>query len=204
MARTTMPECDDIKPLIGAFQDGELPAHTMKEVARHLAACHQCEADQASYSSIGRMLREAVPEPDLSGFSSAVQARLVHIHVPLRGRFERWLGAQRERFGGGSLIAFAMASAAILAVLILSPAALNTIGRGHHHPGQLQHPGQLIAEKSKNVSNDIPNAPSEFAAAMSAEPSTIISKLETSNPDVAVWSEPTHDTTVIWLPDRQR
>ena len=197
MARSTMSECDDISPLIGAFQDGELPAHTMREVARHLAACRNCEAAQASYSKIGQMLRQTAPEPDLSGFSSAVQAHLVHIHLPLSSRLDRWLRVQRERFGGGSLIAFAMATAIVLAVLIVSPAALNIIGQGH------QHPGQLIAEKSKNVSNDIPDAPSEFAAAMSAEPSTIISKLETSNPDVAVWSEPTHDTTVIWLPDQQ-
>jgi hypothetical protein len=171
----------------------------MKQVARHLAACHQCEADQASYSRIGRMLREAVPEPDLSGFSSAVQARLVHIHVPVRGRFERWLGAQRERFGGASVMAFAMATAAVVAVLVMSPAAHNIIGGGGH-----QQPSRLIAENGKSFGNDILNAPSEFAAAISAEPSTIISKLETSNPDVAVWSEPTHDTTVIWLPDRQR
>jgi hypothetical protein len=34
-------------------------------------------------------------------------------------------------------------------------------------------------------------------------PGTIISKLETSNPNVAVWSEPNQDTTVIWLPDQQ-
>jgi len=198
MAHSIMAECDDITPLIGAFQDGELPAHTMKEVARHLAACRQCEATQASYSKIGQMLRQTAPEPDLSRFSSAVQARLVHIHAPLRDRLGRWLGIGRERFAGAPLMAFAMAAAAIVAVLIVSPAAHNHIGRG------LEHPAQLIAAHGQNIGQEIINAPADLAATISGEPSTIISKLETSNPDVAVWSEPTHDTTVIWLPDQQR
>ncbi len=30
-----------------------------------------------------------------------------------------------------------------------------------------------------------------------------ISRLESGNPAVAVWSEPRKDTTVIWLPDQR-
>jgi anti-sigma factor RsiW len=198
MALSTMSECEDVAPLIGAFQDGELPVDAMKKVAHHLAVCKTCEAAQASYSSIGRILRETTPEPDLSGFTSAVQTRIAHIHVPLRTRLGRWLGAQRERFGGAPLMAFAMAAAAIATVLIVSPLAHNFVGAGHDHSAQ------VVANTAQNIGSEFANAPESFARAMTAEPTTIISKLETSNPDVAVWSEPTQDTTVIWLPDQQR
>src|SRR5246127_4233374 len=76
MAPNIMAQCDDIAPLLGTFEDGELPPHQMQEVARHLASCASCEETLAEYSKLGRLLRETASAPALDGFVMAVQARI--------------------------------------------------------------------------------------------------------------------------------
>jgi anti-sigma factor RsiW len=196
MAPGTMAQCSEIAPLLGAFEDSELEPHEMQEVARHLASCKACEETLAGYSTLGRLLRDAAPAPALDGFAMAVQARIEQLRPPLRVRLGRWFETERERFGTTAAMAFAMAAAAILTVVITSPFARNLIGAGSHDI--------RVAERdTRTLARDGDKLPAALAAAASAEPSTIISKLETSNPDVAVWSEPSQDTTVIWLPDQQ-
>jgi len=194
MAPSIMAECDEIAPLLGSFQDGELLPHLMKEVARHLAGCTSCEETLADYSSLGGLLRDTAPEPALDGFATAVQARIEQLRPPLRVRLGHWFETQRDRFGNGVAVTFAMAAAAILTVIITTPFARKMIGAGDH------------AAQTRDVrvlAHDTAKSSGALASAVSGEPSTIISKLETSNPDVAVWSEPSQDTTVIWLPDQQ-
>jgi len=72
MAPNIMAQCDDIAPLLGTFEDGELAPHEMQEVARHLAGCANCEETLAGYSNVGRLLREAATAPALDGFAIAV------------------------------------------------------------------------------------------------------------------------------------
>lgn len=187
-----MAQCDDIAPLLGTFEDGELAPHEMQEVAHHLARCTNCEKTLTAYSSVGRMLRDAAPAPVLDGFAMAVQARIERLRPPLRVRVGHW----RERFGGGIAIAFAMAAAAILTVVVTTPFARNMIGGGNHIT-------QMAIRDARALAHDAAKSSSVLASTIGGEPSTIISKLETSNPDVAVWSEPSQDTTVIWLPDQQ-
>ncbi len=196
MAPNIMAQCDDIAPLLGTFEDGELAPHEMQEVARHLAGCANCEETLAGYSNVGRLLREAATAPALDGFAIAVQARIEQLRPPLRVRMGRWFGAHRERFGGGMAVAFAMAAAAILTVVITTPFARNMVGAGSHVT-------QLATRNARTLAGDTAKSSAAIASATSGEPSTIISKLESSNPDVAVWSEPSQDTTVIWLPDQQ-
>jgi len=196
MAPNIMAQCDDIAPLLGTFEDGELAPHEMQEVARHLAGCANCEETLAGYSNVGRLLREAATAPALDGFAFAVQARIEQLRPPLRVRLGRWFGAHRERFGGGMAVAFAMAAAAILTVVITTPFARNMVGAGSHVT-------QLATRNARALAGDTAKSSAAIASATSGEPSTIISKLESSNPDVAVWSEPSQDTTVIWLPDQQ-
>jgi anti-sigma factor RsiW len=191
-----MVQCNKIAPLLGAFEDGELQPHEMQEVARHLASCRSCEEALAGYSDLGRMLRDAVAPPALDGFTASVQARLEQLRPPLRIRLDRRLGTWRERFGGGLAIAFAMAATAILTVVITTPLARNMIGAGNHVT-------QVARRDVSALARDAVQAPAALASAAIGEPGTIISKLETSNPDVAVWSEPSQGTTVIWLPDQQ-
>lgn len=191
-----MFQCNEIAPLLETFEDGELQPHEMQEVARHLASCRDCEEALAGYSTLGRMLRDAVPPPALDGFAMAVQARLEQLRPPLRVRLGRRLGTWRERFGGGVAIAFAMAATAILTVVITTPFARNMIGAGNHVT-------QIAKRDASALVRDAAQAPVALASAAISEPGTIISKLETSNPNVAVWSEPSQGTTVIWLPDQQ-
>jgi anti-sigma factor RsiW len=185
-----MAQCSEIAPLLGVFEDGELGPHEMQEVARHLASCKACEETLAGYSTLGRLLRDAAPIPSLDGFATAVEARLEQMRPPVRVRLGRWFETQRERFGSAGAMAFAMAAAAILTVVITSPFARSLTDRRSQDAQVAQ-------------SHDGTKAPAELASSTQGEPSTIISKLETSNPDVAVWSEPSQDTTVIWLPDQQ-
>ncbi len=196
MAPDFTAQCDEIAPLLGPFQDGELRPHLMKEVARHLASCTSCEETLAGYSRLGAILRETAPEPALDGFAMAVQARIEQLRPPLRVRLGRWFETQRERFGNGLAVASAMAFAAILTVIITTPFARNMVGAG-------DHAAQVAVRDARMLARDTAKSSGALASAASGEPGTIISKLETSNPDVAVWSEPSQDTTVIWLPDQQ-
>jgi anti-sigma factor RsiW len=196
MSPSIMAQCDEIAPLLGAFEDDELQPHEMQEIARHLAGCKACEETLAGFSTVGRLLRDATPVPSLDGFAMAVQARIEQMRPPLRVRVGRWFETQRERFGSAATMAFAMAAAAILTVVITSPFARNMIGAGNHDT-------QVAARDARALTRGTARLPAAVASAVSSEPSTIISKLETSNPDVAVWSEPSQDTTVIWLPDQQ-
>jgi anti-sigma factor RsiW len=191
-----MVQCNDFAPLLGPFEDGELEPHEMQEVARHLAVCKNCEQALDGYSAIGRMLRDASPEPKLDGFAIAVQARIAEVRPPLRVRLGRWYETQRERFGSVAAVAFAMAVAAVLTVAITTPLARNLISARNST-------AQVAARDAHMLAREAAKAPGTLASAVGGEPGTIISKLETSNPDVAVWSEPSQDTTVIWLPDRQ-
>ena len=191
-----MAQCDDIAPLLGAFEDGELAPHEMHEVARHLASCKSCDLALADYTNVGGLLRDAAPAPSLAGFAMAVQARIERLRPPLRVRLGRWLENLRERYGNAAAMAFAMGAAALLTVVLTTPLARNLLGmRGRAI--------QVAARDAKALKDDAGRSLAAMAAAASREPSTIISKLETSNPDVAVWSEPSQDTTVIWLPDQQ-
>ena len=196
MAPSFMAQCDEIAPLLGAFQDGELLPHLMKEVARHLASCKNCEEALDGYSAIGQMLRDASPEPNLDGLAMAVEARIEQLRPPLWVRLGRWFEAQRQRFGSVPAMALAMSAAALLAFVVATPLARNMIGTGNHAV-------RVAARDARSLARDGAELPGALASAVSGEPGTIISKLETSNPDVAVWSEPSQDTTVIWLPDQQ-
>jgi anti-sigma factor RsiW len=196
-----MAQCSETIPLLGTFEDGELEPHEMQEVARHLAGCKSCEEYLAGYSTLGRLLRNAAPAVSLDGFAQAVQARIEKLRPPLRIRLGRWFAGQRERFGTGVAVAFAMAATAILTVVIATPLARDMLGVGGHAT-------QMAARDTRTIAGKAPKSPQTLASAPikgfeRGAPGTIISKLETSNPAVAVWSEPSQDTTVIWLPDQR-
>ncbi|HTQ23905.1 MAG TPA: zf-HC2 domain-containing protein [Candidatus Binataceae bacterium] len=191
-----MAQCDDIASLLGAFEDGELAPQEMHEVALHLASCKNCDLTLAAYANLGGLLRDAAPAPSLDGFATAVQARIERLRPPLRVRLGRWFEDLRERYGNAAAMAFAMGAAAVLTVVLTTPLARNMLGAR-------ERAIQVAARDAKALKDDTGKSLAEMAAVASREPSAIISKLETSNPDVAVWSEPSQDTTVIWLPDQQ-
>ena len=68
--------------------------------------------------------------------------------------------------------------------------------------------GSLAVANSDHNASAAP-APAQVADATASEPTMAdndshadISRLESENHSVAVWSEPRRDTTVIWLPDQ--
>jgi len=191
-----MAQCDDIAPLLGAFEDGELAPQEMHEVALHLASCKNCDLTLAAYTNLGGLLRDAAPAPSLDGFAMAVQARIERLRPPFRVRVGRWLEDLRERYGSAAAMAFAMGVAALLTVVVATPFARNMLGGRDRVL-------QVAARDTNALKEDAAKSLEAMASAAAREPSTIISKLETSNPDVAVWSGPSQDTTVIWLPDQQ-
>jgi anti-sigma factor RsiW len=191
-----MALCNEIGPLLGAFEDGELEPNEMQEVARHLAVCASCEKDLSAITTLGRMLRDSAPEPPLDGFAQAVQSRIEHLRPPLHTRIARWFADLGERFGAGAGLVAAGAVAAFLAIVIATPLARNLVASG----GQ---PEQVAATSVGTVAQKAVAARESLASAANSEPSAIISQLESSDPDVAVWTGPRRDTTVIWLPDQQ-
>jgi hypothetical protein len=52
------------------------------------------------------------------------------------------------------------------------------------------------------VQSPLKEAISPVEQTLAEDSRTIISRLESKNPAVAVWSEPRTDTTVIWLPEQ--
>ena len=183
--------------MLGAFEDSELEPNEMQEVAFHLARCESCTGILADYSTLGRNLRSFAPEPSLAGFSCAVVARVDRLPQPVLTRIERFLRRQLDSVGSGIAWGGAAAVAAIVTIILMTPLARQFATRG-------TQPAAIAS----SVSNAAV-APAQVASATAGEPTMAdndshadISRLESENHSVAVWSEPRRDTTVIWLPDQ--
>jgi anti-sigma factor RsiW len=191
-----MAECGEISMMLGAFEDSELEPNEMQEVAFHLARCETCTGVLADYSTIGRDLRSITAVPSLAGFSSAVIARVDRLPQPVLTRIERYLRRQLDAVGSGIAWGGAVAVAAIMTVVLMTPYARQVADRGT--------PSTMVASSDRGAA-----APDQVASAAANEPTMAdndshadISRLESENHSVAVWSEPRRDTTVIWLPDQ--
>ena len=201
-----MAECSQIGPMLGAFEDSELEPNEMQEVAFHLARCESCADVLRDYSTVGRELRSFITAPVVPGFASAVIARIDRLPVPWFRRVERFFGRGADFIGSGFAWGGAVAAVAVLTAIFLAPYAQ-----------QLAN-GRLPAAPSAatQLAQTTPAVPSEPAMVAAKEPTrepsmsdmadndshADISRLESGNPNVAVWSEPRKDTTVIWLPDQ--
>ncbi len=191
-----MAECGEISMMLGAFEDAELEPNEMQEVAFHLARCESCTGILADYSTLGRNLRSIAAEPSLAGFSNAVIARVDRLPQPLLTRIARYLRRQAESVGPGIAWGGAALAAAIMTIVLITPYAEHLASRGSH-------------AASVATDRDVVPAPNQIANATINEPTMAdndshadISRLESPNHSVAVWSEPRRDTTVIWLPDQ--
>jgi anti-sigma factor RsiW len=191
-----MAECGEISMMLGAFEDSELEPNEMQEVAFHLARCESCTGVLSDYSTIGRDLRSITAAPSLAGFSNAVIARVDRLPQPVLTKIERYLRRQLDSVGSGVAWGGAVAVAAIMTVVLMTPYARQIANRG-------------IAPTMVASSDRGHAAPDQVANAAANEPTMAdndshadISRLESENHSVAVWSEPRRDTTVIWLPDQ--
>jgi|HubBroStandDraft_6_1064221.scaffolds.fasta_scaffold10505_3 anti-sigma factor RsiW len=194
-----MAECGEISMMLGAFEDSELEPNEMQEVAYHLARCESCTGVLADYSTLGRDLRSITEAPSLAGFSNAVIARIDRLPQPVLTRIERFFRRQLESVGTGFAWGSAVVAAAVVTIVLMTPYAEQLANRGAMPT--------IVASSNHNVAPA--PAPAQMADAATSEPTMAdndshadISRLESENHSVAVWSEPRRDTTVIWLPDQ--
>ena len=174
--------------MLGGFEDAELEPNEMQEVAFHLARCDSCASTLADYSTLGRELRAIASPPVVPGFSSAVIARIDRLPQPWFRRIERFFGRGADFLGSGFAWGGAIAAVAVLSTIILTPYAEQFANRR--------------LPSTPSASNQVARATVGEPAMADNDSHAVISRLESGNPSVAVWSEPRKDTTVIWLPDQ--
>ena len=191
-----MAECGEISMMLGAFEDSELEPNEMQEVAFHLARCESCTGVLADYSKIGRDLRSITAVPSLAGFSNAVIARVDRLPQPVLTRIERFLRRQLDSVGAGVAWGGAVVAAAIMTIVLMTPYARQIANRG-------TAPTMVASSAREHTASDQPaNAAANEPTMADNDSHADISRLESENHSVAVWSEPRRDTTVIWLPDQ--
>jgi anti-sigma factor RsiW len=183
--------------MLGAFEDSELEPNEMQEVAFHLARCESCCGILADYSTLGRELRSNASTPALAGFPAAVISRIDRLPQPVLTRLARFVRRQADSVGSSLAMACAVAAIAVVTVILMTPYAEQFADRGPHSA-----PSIAAADNGAAV-------PAANQIATAGEPTMAdndshadISRLESENRSVAVWSEPREDTTVIWLPDQ--
>jgi len=191
-----MAECGEISMMLGAFEDSELEPNEMQEVAFHLARCESCTGVLSDYSTIGRDLRSITAAPSLAGFSNAVIARVDRLPQPVLTRIERYLRRQLDSVGAGVAWGGAVVAAAIMTIVLMTPYARQIASRGTA-PTMVANSdrGHAATDQATNVAANEPTMADNDSHAD-------ISRLESENHSVAVWSEPRRHTTVIWLPDQ--
>jgi len=193
-----MADCGEIGMMLGAFEDSELEPNEMQEVAFHLARCESCTSVLADYSTLGRNLRSITDAPSLAGFSNAVIARVDRLPQPVLARIERFLRRQLDSVGAGFAWGGAVAAAAVMTIILMTPYAEQFANRS-------AKPATSVATASHEAapgSNQLAQATADEPTMADNDSHADISRLESENHSVAVWSEPRRDTTVIWLPDQ--
>jgi len=193
-----MADCGEIGMMLGAFEDSELEPNEMQEVAFHLARCESCTSVLADYSTLGRNLRSITDAPSLAGFSNAVIARVDRLPQPVLARIERFLRRQLDSVGAGFAWGGAVAAAAIVTIILMTPYAEQFANRGATPATSVATADHAAAPGSNQLASATADEPTMADNDSHAD----ISRLESENHSVAVWSEPRRDTTVIWLPDQ--
>jgi anti-sigma factor RsiW len=199
-----MSECSEISLLLGPFEDGELEPHEMQEVARHLAACSNCEKTLGDYNSISRQLRALQSIPPLDGFARAVDLRIARLATPWRARIDEFLSGINQRIAAATAIVATAGAVAILTALVVTPYIHQRWGnqlRGASLAKLADQGESKLAAATTQEAEQLDSSPTVTAAA--GDSHAVISRLESEFPSVAVWSEPQNDTTVIWLPEQQ-
>ncbi len=183
-----MAHCDDIAPLLSAFNDGELTAQETNRVAEHLDGCETCKAVVLDYLLLGHHLRTATDLPSLEGFTERVMKGIADTRRPFRGRLLNRIEDLRERWVAAVSLMGAAVAVAALALVLAEP---HTIGR-------------VAGAMPSSVATSGEASPAPFVVPFEPEPpagEAYISRLEAKPSSVATWSEPDTKTTVIWLGD---
>jgi len=185
-----LAHCDDIAPLLSAFNDGELSAHDTDLVTQHLDGCETCKETLIDYLLLGHHLRTATALPSLDGFTEGVMRGIAGARRPFRGRLLNRLEDLRERWVAAVSLAGATVALATLALVLAEPNTWERISALFRTtPSEIaQKPATLPSEASSTLPDQ-------------SQSEAFISRLEARPPSVAMWSEPNTKTTVIWLGD---
>jgi len=189
--------CDDIVPMLGAFEDGELSGTEQQDVARHLAECSSCRTEMAATAALGEQLRAIAVEPDLAGFTAAVLERIAELTPPLHVRIRRYFESAREQLNASFALSAAALATAALTALLIAPYAARFV---RHSQVQLASAPQASNSAEPTV-EFVENEVSPRIVTPVVEPRTVIASVESHVPSVAVWSE--NATPVIWVPDQR-
>ena len=139
-----MAHCDDIAPLLSAFNDGELTPHETGQVAEHLDGCEPCKAAVLDYLLIGHHLRTVTALASLEGFTERVMEGIATTRRPFWGHLLNQMEDLRDSWVAAvSLIGTAIALAA-LALALAEPHALQRVG--HWFGGA---PAPIVAENEQ-------------------------------------------------------
>lgn len=178
-----MPECEQVKLLLGPFDDGELEPHEMEDVALHVVSCGPCKTALDEYRSLGVALRDCLPQPSIDGFSAAVLKRIEEIPQPLWTRWRPYLESARQRLGGTLPVMAAGAFAALLTVWLVTPYA--------HHLLDHSSSRTQVASRGPNPASSAQPTPDAVQDTPPAQAGSSV---------LALSNDPT--TTVIWVPNQ--
>ena len=122
------PATCDVRALLGAFADGELPGVDRIRVSTHVEQCRECASELDTIASIGTSLRLAAaqaPAPELAGLASGVVARVrAESAQSWRGLFDRAIEDWRWALvGAGSIAATFVSTLLVSAIVWEGPAA---------------------------------------------------------------------------------
>lgn len=195
--------CDQIRLLVGPFDDGELEPHEMEDIALHIVSCTECKAILDDYRELGVALRDAVVAPSLDGFAQAVEARIASLSAPLRVRVRRYLERLSDGFGAALALGAAAAAAAILTFIVVSPGVSRMVNRAPALASvpTIAPPAETLAQAS--ISPDYGPLLSQAERNAADDSRELVEEIEADGPSVALWNEPQTDTTVIWVPGQQ-
>src|SRR6266851_7597036 len=179
-----MPACDQVKLLLGPFDDGELEPHEMEDVALHVVSCGACKVALDDYRSLGVALRDCVRQPSVEGFTAAVLKRIDQLPQALVMRWRRYLAPLAEHVGASLSLVAAGAFAALVTVWLVTPFADRLVHRSPH-----------LAQVASEGKNDVGGRSEQTLGAIPSGSSD-----ESQSPMIALSNDPT--TTVIWLPNQ--
>jgi len=188
-----LAHCDDIAPLLSAFNDGELSGHETDLVTQHVDGCETCKETLLDYVLLGHHLRTATAVPSLDGFTENVMRGIAGARRPFRGRLLNRLEDLRERWVAAVSLAGATVALATLALVLAEPHTWERISALFR-----KTPVSTDLAQNPATPGSSPQ-PEQFSSESNSE--AFISKLEAKPPSVALWSEPNTKTTVIWLGD---
>jgi anti-sigma factor RsiW len=170
-----MSACDQVKLLLGPFDDGELEPHEMEDVAFHVTACAMCKATLDDYRSLGVALRDCISQPAVDGFTSAVLTRIHQFRQPLWKRWWSSVNTLAEHAGSALSFAVAGALAALITLWLVTPYVHRWI---HHSSNSVQVASvQVASDQTDQVASD-----------------------QTEPPMITLTDDPA--TTAIWIPNQ--